>query len=399
MLTALQINAAKPAAKAYKLADGGGLYLLVQPSGAKLWRYKFRLAGVEGLDSLGTYPEVSLSQARQAHSESRRLVAQGIHPVQERKGRKLEFVRAKLAREKGSFEVICADWVAASSHGLRPATIRQRERELRRNLLPQLKARQISEISRVEITALLKGVEKRAPEVARNLRGYLWGIFEYAIESGLATANPVPSVRLLNKRSQTNHAALTFAQLGELLRKLDATAILNTQTRVAMLLVILTASRKAEVIEGQWREVDLDAGVWEIPAARMKMGRAHWIPLSRQAIELIRDWRAEAPSGQRYIFPNRRDPLRPMANRSLNALMDRLGFGDLGTPHGMRAVFSTYFNGKNANPDVIEHCLAHVAMGKTRAAYNRHRYKDERRAMLQEWADQVDALRIACPNT
>ena len=142
MLTAVQINAAKPAAKAYKLADSGGLYLLVQPSGAKLWRYKFRLGGVEGLDALGRFPEVTLAQARQAHGESRRLVAQGINPVLARKDRKQALIQANLAREKGSFAAVAADWAAATAHGLRPATLKQREREMRYDLLPKLKARQ-----------------------------------------------------------------------------------------------------------------------------------------------------------------------------------------------------------------------------------------------------------------
>lgn len=208
MLTAVQINAAKPAAKAYKLADSGGLYLLVQPKGAKLWRYKFRLGGVEGLDALGSFPEVSLAQARQAHGESRRLVSQGVNPVLARKERRQALIQANLAREKGSFAAVAADWSATTEKGLRPATLKQREREVRNDLLPKLKARQITDINRVEVTKLLKDVEKRAPEVARNLRNYLWNIFEYAIDTGLITANPVPTIRVLKKRDQTNHPAL-----------------------------------------------------------------------------------------------------------------------------------------------------------------------------------------------
>lgn len=393
MLTAVQINAAKPAAKAYKLADSGGLYLLVQPSGAKLWRYKFRLGGVEGLDALGRFPEVTLAQARQAYGESRRLVAQGINPVLARKDRKQALIQANLAREKGSFAAVAADWAAATAHGLRPATLKQREREMRNDLLPKLKARQIKDINRVEITALLKAVEKRAPEVARNLRNYLWSIFEYAIDSGLISANPVPSIRILKKRDQKNHPALSPDQIGEFLRKLDERALLEEQTRIAMLLVTLTTCRKAEIIGGKWEEIDLEAGEWEIPGERMKKGRTHWVPLSKQAIGLLRQLRKLTPANQVLLFPNRRDPRRPMANRSLNAVMERLGYSGEGTPHGMRSAFSTHFNGLNANADVIELCLAHAPMGKTRAAYNRHLYKEERRKMLQDWADRLDYLR------
>ena len=393
MLTAVKINAAKPTAKAYKLTDSGGLYLLVQPKGAKLWRYKFRLGGVEGLDALGSFPEVTLAQARQAHSESRRLVTQGINPVLARKERKQAIIQANLAQEKGSFAAVATDWSDATAHGLRPATLKQREREVRNDLLPKLKARQIKDINRVEVTTLLKAVEKRAPEVARNLRNYLWGIFEYAIDSGLITANPVPTIRVLKKRSQTNHPALTPDQISEFLKKLDDRALMNEQTRIAMLLVMLTACRKSEIICGKWEEIDLDAGIWVIPGERMKNKEAHWVPLSQQAISMLRELRSMTSVNQEFLFPNRRDPRRPMANRSLNAVMERLGFSGEGTPHGMRATFSTHFNGIGANADVVEFCLAHVPMGQTRAAYNRHPYKEERRDMLQEWANWLDSQR------
>lgn len=393
MLTALKIDKAKPATKAYKLADGGGLYLLVQPSGSKLWRYKFRLAGVEGLDALGSFPEVSLAEARQAHGESRNLVSQGINPVLARKERKQAQIQFALVREKGSFATIASDWSAATRNGLRSATLKQREREMQNDLLPKFKTRQIKDINRVEITTLLKDVEERAPEVARNLRNHLWGLFEYAIDSGVVAANPVPTIRVLKRRTQTNHPALSPDQIGEFLRKLDDLTLINDQTRIAMLLVMLTVCRKAEVISGKWGEIDLKKGEWEIPAERMKSGRSHWVPLSQQSISLLRQLRQLTPSSQELLFPNRRDSRRPMANRSLNAVMERLGYSGEGTPHGMRSAFSTHFNGLNANVDVIELCLAHATMGKTRAAYNRHLYKEDRRRMLQDWADHLDYLR------
>lgn len=393
MLTAVKINSAKPAAKAYKLADSGGLYLLVQPKGAKLWRYKFRIGGVEGLDALGSFPEVTLAQARQAHGESRQLVSKGINPVLARKERKQAIIQANLAQEKGSFAAVATDWSDATAEDLRPTTLKQREREIRNDLLPKFKARQIKDINRVEVTALLKTVERRAPEVARNLRNYLWGIFEYAIDSGLISANPVPTIRVLKKRNQTNHRKLSPDQIGKFLNKLDDRTVMNDQIRIAMLLVMLTACRKSEIICGRWEEIDLDAGVWVIPSERMKNKESHWVPLSKQAITLLHELRNMTSAGQEFLFPNRRDPRRPMANRSLNAVMERLGFSGEGTPHGMRAAFSTHFNSIGANADVVELCLAHVPMGQTRAAYNRHPYKKERRRLIQRWADHLDLLR------
>lgn len=210
-------------------------------------------------------------------------------------------------------------------------------------------------ITRLELTALLKDVEKRAPAVARNLWNHLWGMFEYAIDSGLMENNPVPPLRVMKKRTQKNHPALASDQIGNFLRTLDATTTINEETRIAMLLVLLTACRKAEVAEGRWDELDLKAAQWEIPAARMKGKRPHWVPLSHQAIELLTRLRKIVPVGREYLFPNRIDPRRPMANRSLNALMERLGCGGEGTPHGMRAACSTHFNSPGASVDVIQH--------------------------------------------
>jgi integrase len=398
VLTTLQIKSAKPAERAFKLADAGGLFVLVQPNGSKLWRYKFRLDGVEGLQALGAFPEVTLADARHAHAESRKLIAKGIHPVQARREERESRAQEELHRVKGSFGAVCADWKTATGADLRPATVLQRNREIEKDLSPHFKDRPISKITRLELTTALKEVEARAPEVARNLRNYLWGIFEHAIDSGLIADNPVPPVRVLRKRNQENHPALSLDLLGKFLRKLDAIDTIYEQTRIAMLLVVLTACRKAEVTGAKWSEIDLKAAEWEVPAERMKAGRAHWVPLSRQAVKLLQKLRALVPEENVYLFPNRLDPDRPMANRSLNALMERLGFSGDGTPHGMRATFSTHFNAIGASIDVIEHCLAHVPGNRVRAAYNRHGYRAERREMLQAWATCVDQLRSGLPS-
>ena len=160
---------------------------------------------------------------------------------------------------------------------------------------------------------------------------------------------------MLRKRNQQNHAALDSARLRDFLSRLDATTSLNIETRIAMRLVVLTACRKNEVVGTQWREFDLAAATWEIPAERMKARRAHWVPLSRQAVAALRTLRAIVPEECAYLFPNRVDPTRPMADRSLNAVMERLGYSGVGTPHGMRAAFSTHFNSAGASVDVIEH--------------------------------------------
>jgi integrase len=390
MLSAVKVKTAKPAERAYKLADSGGLFLLVQPNGSKLWRYKFRIGGVEGLQALGAFPEVGLADARAAHAASRHLVAKGINPVHARREARTLRTLDDVRQAKQSFEAVYAEWDAATSAGLSAGTAAQRRREIKKDLLPVFEGRAIPVITRLELTMALKTVEARAPEVARNLRNHLWRIFEYAIDTGLVEDNPVPPVRVLRKRNQQNHPALDSTTLRDFLRKLDATASLNIETRVAMRLVVLTACRKNEVVGARWSEFDLAAAAWEIPAERMKARRAHWVPLSRQAVVALRGLREAVPEENAFLFPNRVDPTRPMADRSLNAVMERLGYSGVGTPHGMRAAFSTHFNAAGASVDVIEHCLAHVPANRVRAAYNRHQYQDERRAMLQAWADFLE---------
>lgn len=393
MLSTLQIKSAKPRERDYKLADSGGLFLLVRPNGSKLWRYKFRIGRVEGLQAIGSFPEISLAEAREQHAKSRKLVDHGIHPVHELKRHREALTIEYLNRDKGAFGTVYAMWDEATSVDLKPGTIKQRRREIKNDLLPKLKKRAIASITRLELTVILKAVEKRAPEIARNLRNYLWGIFEYAIDSGLLQNNPVPPVRILKKRKQKNFAALSPPQIGEFLGRLDQTTTIEPGTRIAMLLLMLSVCRKNEIVGARWDEFDSRRASWEVPAERMKAGRAHWIPLPRQAVALLVDLRGRVPKDKKLLFPNRRDPNRPMAGRTFNALMDRLGYGGKGTPHGMRAAFSTHFNARHASVDVIEHCLAHVPSNTVRAVYNRHAYRKERRVMLQQWADHLDLLR------
>lgn len=243
MLTALKIKTARPTERPYKIADSGGLFVLVQPNGSKLWRYKFRLQGVEGLQALGAFPQIGLAEARTAHAMSRQLVASGANPVQARRSERASKALANLHRDKGSFDALYADWNAATSVGLRPGTVDQRRREVDKDLMPVFRGRPIASITRLELTSALKAVEARAPEVARNLRNHLWGIFEHAIDSGLMEDNPVPPVRVLRKRNQQNLPALNPSQLGAFMRTLDEAESLSAQTRIAMRLVVLTRCR------------------------------------------------------------------------------------------------------------------------------------------------------------
>lgn len=386
-LTDALVRNAKPADKPYKMTDGGGLYLLVQPNGAKLWRYKFRLHGREGLHSIGAYPDTTLSGARNEHRAARTMVAAGENPVHARQAERSKIEQDRLRQQAGSFETVLDGWRNVTEPKLATATINQRNREIKKYLVPEFGAKTINAIRRADIAALLKRTDASVPEVARNLRNYLNGIFEHAIDTGLIEANPVPPARIIRSRNQKPHNAMAAGRVGKFMRDLLACTA-NPETIIAVQLVILSACRKAEIISGRWSEIDLDTGEWVIPGERMKARRDHWVPLSDQSVALLRQLR-DMSDGNDLLFPNRRDPQRPMANRSTNAVLGRIGYeGE--TMHGWRAVFSTHFNELGANVDVIERCLAHVPADKVRAAYNRHEYKQERRAMLQDWANWID---------
>lgn len=389
-LTDAAVRNAKPGPKPYKMTDGGGLFLLVQPSGGKLWRYKFRLSGKEGLHSLGAYPDVNLAAARDLHRAARTQVASGVNPVQSRQAERAQAAQAELQAKSGAFLTVLQAWRDVKDPKLAQASLKQRNNEIQKYLVPAFRSRAIADITRTELAAMLKKVEARTPEVARNLRSYLSGVFEHAMDVGLVNGNPVPPPRAMKPRQQVSHAAMSVERLPAFLAMLDDCTA-NLETRTAMWLTILAACRKNEATGASWAEFDLDAAEWTIPAHRMKGRREHWVPLPRQAVDLLRQLREY--SSKEFLFPNRRDPRRPMAERSLNALMERNGFAGE-TVHGFRSVFSTRFNSLGRNPDAIERCLAHVPFDMVRRVYNRHEYKDERRALLQEWADWLDRLRV-----
>jgi integrase len=374
-----------------KLSDGGGLYLLVLPKGKdgkcrRLWRYKYRINGVEGLYAIGAMPEIGLADARRIHRAARWLVERGIHPRDYAKEKRASDEVERLRGQANTFAVICENWTARDAAKLAPSSIAQRNRELKNDVLPVLAAKPIAEITKSQLTNLLQKIETRAPEVARNVRQYLTGIFEYAIDAGLVTGSPVPGRKILKPRNQKPHAALSLAEVGKFLRAVDAAGC-NPQTRIAIWLLLLTAVRKSELINAEWKEFDLDKGEWSIPAGRMKMREAHWVPLSKQAVKLLRELHQHS-SGD-LLFPNIRDPRRPMAGRSLNALLERIGYLEQAKPHGFRSVFSTHANSTGCNPDVIEKCLAHKHKDMIRAKYNRNEYRNEQAEVMQHWANVV----------
>lgn len=394
LLTDITVKAAKAGEKDRKLKDGGGLHLLVCANGAKLWQYRFKLAGKESIHSIGPYDKktLTLSMARSKRDKARDLVKEGKCPNAERKREREANMLAERLKKENSFAAVFERWMTNTEKGLTAETVRQRRFEIQRHAKPLL-AKPITDVTRLDIVAVLEPLEADLPETSRNVRQHINAIFETAIDAGLLAGNPSPTRRKIKRRAVRPHPALHGGRFQRFLIELGADERAEYKCKAAMELLILTVGRKIEVAGARWSEFDFDNVVWDVPAERMKERLPQCVPLSRQAIALLMAWKDLSPEGSAFVFPNRRSPMRPMARGSLNALMVRLGFRDEGTPHGHRSTFSTHFNRLQRNKDVIERCLAHVHGDKSRAAYNRYEYLEERRQMLQEWADYIDALR------
>jgi len=401
-LTHTAIAAAAPREQQYRIKDTSvpGLYVEVLPTGTKSWRLRYRVGKSERMAALGTFPTLGLEEARELARERRKLIKAGGDPVIARRAEREQAARedahaavaAQLATAS-SLRAVCAAWRAvADAKVRRQATIDQRKRELDAHVLPALGHRHIDSITRAEVSTLLQDLDARIPAVARNVHGYLHAIFEHAADTGLSVArNPTPSRSILRARRAKNHLSVGHDAIGDWLKKVEATAA-GDQIKTAFWLVALCATRKNEVVNATWGEFDLDAGLWTIPAGRMKAAETHVVPLSRQALERLEALKKARAPAQELLFTNRRDPKRPMADRSLNALLERAKVSGDMVMHGLRGSFSSWGHGvSGADSDVVERCLAHVVGNSVRRAYDRSQRLSERRALLQRWADHLDS--------
>jgi integrase len=394
-LTDTAVRNAKARDKAAKLTDGAGMYLLVQPTGGRLWRLDYRIHGKRKTLALGAYPTVTLADARERREAARRALAAGQDPGALRK---LEKRTARLAAVN-TFEAIGREWVAKlEGEGKAPATL-AKVQWLLDFAYPIIGRRPIAEISAPDLLEVLRLQEKRGRlETARRLRSTCGQVFRYAIVTGRTERDPSADLRgALTAPSVKHRAAVTDPRaIGELLRAIDGFSGQPT-TLAALRLMPLTLLRPGELRHAGWSEVDLDAAIWRVPGERMKMRAPHLVPLSRQAVEVLRDLHAITGSRQ-LIFPGLRGASRPMSENTINAALRRLGYAkDEMTGHGFRAMAATRLNEMGRwNPDAIERQLAHAENNKVRKAYTHAaQYLEERRTMLQAWADYLDALRQA----
>lgn len=391
MLTEIAIRAAKPAEKVRKLSDGGGLQLWIWPNGSKLWRLAYRFLGKQKVLALGSYPEVSLKEARERRDESRKVLAAGIDPTEKKKLDRL----TKAAAAGNTFDVLADEWLAKVSREGRAEVTLAKVTWLLSLARPALGNRPIAEISALEVLDGLRSVERRGRlESARRLRSTISCVFRFAIATGRAENDPtVPLRGALVAPVARHRAAVTDAgQFGGLLRAIDGFDGQST-TKIALQLLALTAVRPGELRQAEWSEFDLDKARWIIPEGRAKMRRAHEVPLPRQAVELLRSlW--EITSGSSYLFPSIRSSVRCMSENTLNAALRRLGYDkDEACSHGFRASFSTIANESGKwSVDAIERALAHIDADSVRRAYHRGAHWHERVELAQWWADRCDEL-------
>jgi integrase len=394
-LTDTAIRNAKPQAKAYKMADGGGLYLEVRANGSKLWRYRYRIAAKENLFAIGEYTRpqraghVSLDAAREAMRQAKVLVRQGVHPAHHRKAT----VAHRIAENANTFEAVAREWIESKRAKWSPYYCSQVEKGFKADVFPQIGALPIKNVTAQHLLEILKRAEKRGAEVvAILLRQWCSAVFRYAAATLRADTDPAAALKGSVERPKVRHKKpLRQKDVHEFLVNLGKYGGFRT-TVIALRLLLLLFVRPGELRTAEWSEFDLDASTWRIPAERMKMREAHIVPLSRQAVELLRELHS-ITGGSRFLFPNMRRPKTCMTATTMNRSLERMGYGGGRlSAHGFRATASTMLNELGYRPDVIERQLAHQPRNKTRASYNQAEYLAERTVMMQEWADLLDQL-------
>ena len=387
-LSDAKIRNAKPQTKPYKISDGEGMFLLVTPTGGKYWRFKYLFAGREKLLALGVYPEVSLGEARERRAQARKTLAAGTDPGEAKQAAKRE---AKLKCEN-SFEAVAREWFEQRKHEWAASSARTMKIRLDRYLVPKLGHRPIADITAPEILSMLRGIEgKGVLDTAKRVMQACGQIFMYAIATGRAERNPVPDLRGALKAPVTkHHAYLKAAELPDFLEKLvgyDGAL----QTRLALKFLMLTFVRTNELRAAEWTELDFDKAEWRIPAERMKMKELHIVPLSAQAVAVLRELQQHTGT-RKYVFPNQHNLQTFMSENTMLYALYRMGYHSRTTGHGFRSTASTILNENGFVPDVIERQLAHGERNKVRAAYNHAQYLPERRKMMQWWADYLDDI-------
>lgn len=391
-LTDTALRALKSKATKQKISDSEGLQIWVLPSGTKVWRFAYRINGTQKDIALGKYPTVGLADARKKRDDAKTLLALGIDPGQQRKLDKI----TKAISDATTFNAVAEEYLEKKIHeGMAASTVKRLRSQLRL-VSPVFGNRPISEITVPEVLAPLKKIDARGThETATRTKELCGSIFRFGMATGRRADDPTQALKnaLTNHKVKHRAAILEPVAFGALLRAVEDSDVQPT-TKAALKLLALVFSRPGELRNAEWNEFDFEKAVWIIPAGRMKMRREHQIPLSRQALEILKELQALTGNGK-LLFPGNRSIQRPISENTLNAALRRMGYAkDEVTAHGFRGTASTLLNESGKfSPDAIERSLAHQDNDEIRRAYNRGAYWNERVTMAQWWADHLDTLR------
>lgn len=387
-LNARQVDAAKPREKAYKLADGAGLYLEVVPSGSRYWRMKYRFNGKEKRMAFGVYPAVSLAQARALRDEAKKKLAEGIDPSFAKKEEKL----VRDVQLNNTFQSVALEWHGTKASRWSEGYASDIIEAFNKDIFPYIGQQPVNEIKPLVLLNVLRRMESRgATEKAKKVRQRCSEVFRYAIVTGRAEYNPAADLTSAMSGHESKHYPfLTVEELPDFFKALSGYTG-SPLVVLAARLLILTGVRTGELRGAFWSEFDLEKAVWEIPAERMKMKRPHLVPLSTQALEIVQQ--LKVMSGQYpLVFPGRNDPRKTMSEASINQVFKRIGYTGKVTGHGFRHTMSTILHEEGFNTAWIETQLAYVDKNAIRGTYNHAQYLDGRREMMQWYADYIDEL-------
>ena len=401
LLTELSIKQAKPKEKQYKLTDGEGMYLRVYPNGSKYWQLQYWFDEKQKILSLGVWPDVSLKEAREERFEAKKKIKVGIDPNDKRKesleAQKIYFEKEK-ERETTTFRIIAEEWLSRQSVLWTERHSRGVQNSLKIHVLPDLGEIPIADISIQDVIATLRKIEADGKyETCYRLRQKIEAIFSYAEIEGKCVGNPAKGLQqILTKPQPKSQNSLPISELPEFLKKMVADKDAIPTTLLAMKFIILTFVRTSELRFADWKEFDIDCTepLWVIPEERMKMRRIHHVPLSRQAVNILKEMQQfSGPEG--YVFPQFYNRKKAMSENTLLYFSNRLGYAGRNTVHGFRTVASTVLNeSRKWHPDVIERQLAHQESNKVRSAYNRAEHLEERRKMMEWWSDYIESLML-----
>ena len=385
-LTKLEVQNSKPKNKPYKLGDQHGLYLLVWPTGAKYWRWKYHYGGKECVFSLGVYPEITLAEVRERHEDLRRLLKKGVNPRETKR----EERRTMRLQQANTFEKLAREWLEVKRSGWTEYYAAQTLQRLEKDVFPKIGRYSPESITASDIYDMAQSIQNRgAYEMAHRAVQICGGIFDHGVITDRCQNNPARMIRnALKTRKTKHHAYLTSEQLPEFILDLKKYKG-SLQTKIAVELLMHTFVRTAELCEARWEEINFEKREWKIPAERMKMSRAHVVPLSDHVTKLFGYLRS-MNSRREHVFPSVSHPRKPMSKNTMLVAIHAMGYKGKMTGHGFRATASTILNESRLfSKDVIERQLAHIESNKVRAAYDHSEHLDARLTMMDWWSNYL----------